>query len=137
MASHTRVRPGRVLLIDDEPLFLRMLDRTLALDHYVESYTSAREALAAVARERFDVILCDINMPEMDGPTFFANVELLSPDDARRIVFMTGDRMAPHTAAFVARVPNFFLDKPFELEDLLELIDRRVRTPTGSTGDAR
>lgn len=129
MPSHTRVRPGRVLLIDDEPGFVRMLDRALAEAHYVESYTKAEDALAAVERERFDVIFCDINMPEMDGPTFLARVGERSPEDAKRIVFLTGDRMAPHTAAFIARVPNVCLDKPFDLDDLRALIERRVRTP--------
>ena len=134
MASHTRVRPGRVLLIDDETVFLRMLKRALDKDHYVEAYSLADEALAAVERERFDVIFCDINMPQMDGPTFLAQVELRSPEDAKRVVFMTGNRLAPQTADFLERIPNACLDKPFELEDLLALVDRRVRTPTGTAG---
>lgn len=134
MASRTRVRPGRVLLIDDETVFLRMLQRALDEDHYVEAYSHAQEALAAVERERFDVILCDINMPQMDGPTFLAQVELRSPEDAKRVVFMTGNRLAPQTADFLERIPNACLDKPFELEDLLALVDRRVRTPTGTAG---
>ncbi len=106
-----------------------MLHDTLASDHYVQACGRAADALVALERTTFDVVLCDVNMPEMDGPTFLARVQARSSEDARRIVFMTGDRTHPLTAAFVDSISNLCLDKPFDLDDVRALIARRVRGP--------
>jgi CheY-like chemotaxis protein len=93
----------RVLWIDDNVPFLRVQQRMLRARHEVRTATTAGEAFAILASERFDVILCDVNLPGMSGPVFF---EKLSPLDAARVIFVTGgtcedaDFLEAHHALF-------------------------------------
>jgi signal transduction histidine kinase len=105
---------GRILVIDDEPMINAILRRMLGRDHQVESATSVREALARLESETFDVILCDLMMPDMTGMDLHAALEQRDPALAERIVFMTGGAFTPAAREFLDRVPNGRLEKPFE-----------------------
>jgi PAS domain S-box-containing protein len=122
--SHARKRT-RVLCIDDEPLLLRALERMVGGDHEVTAMTSAREALEHIcAGERYDVVLCDLMMPDMTGMEFY---ELLTAEDprlARAVVFLTGGAFTPRAQEFLARVENLRLDKPFDFA----AVDAVIRT---------
>jgi PAS domain S-box-containing protein len=84
-------RRGRILVVDDEPLVGRAVARLLGSDHEVLTLTSPAEALdRAAAGERWDVVLCDLMMPEMDGALLARRLEEKAPDLAQRIVYMTG-----------------------------------------------
>ncbi len=108
-------RPGRVLVIDDEPAIGRSLGLLLGGEHTVECVTSARLALARLdAGERFDAIICDLMMPDMNGMEFHDEVIRVSPADAARIVFLTGGAFTATAREFLARVPNTVLEKPFD-----------------------
>jgi CheY-like chemotaxis protein len=102
----------RVLWIDDEVPFLRVQQRMLRAHHDVWTATSAGEAFAILAVERFDVILCDVNLPGMSGPLFF---EKLSALDKARIIFVTGG--SSKDMSFLAAHPTLL--KPFRTEQLL------------------
>src|SRR5579871_6605916 len=100
--SGTRLRPGRVLVIDDQYLFGQTLKMTLD-EHHVVVETEAAAALERFARgERFDLILCDLMMPWMDGIEFHRRLSLTLPHEANRIVFISG-------GAETGRVQAFFL----------------------------
>jgi CheY-like chemotaxis protein len=80
----------RLLVVDDEPLVLRTLSRTLA-GHDVVCCNNAQEALDVVAaRADFDVVLCDVMMPAMDGPALRRELLRRHPRLAGRFVFVTG-----------------------------------------------
>jgi PAS domain S-box-containing protein len=115
-------RVGRLLAIDDEELMLQVLRRALKA-HTVVSTTSAREALERLARgEEYDIIFCDIMMPEMTGVAFFEELLRSAPEAARRVIFMTGGALTVKVEDFLASVPNRRLDKPFNLLALRELV---------------
>ena len=60
--------PGSILVIDDEPSLVRALARLLQRDGYVVATArNGRHALAALQAQRYDVILCDLRMPELEG----------------------------------------------------------------------
>jgi CheY-like chemotaxis protein len=103
-----------VLAIDDEPLVARVIGQLLERDYVVAIETAARAALArVVAGEIFDVIVCDLMMPEMDGIELHAELLKVCPPLARRMVFLTGDQCTPAAKEFLRVVPNATLEKPF------------------------
>jgi len=118
----------RVMVIDDEPSIGVLLREALAVEHYQpECFTSAREALRRLDEASFDVILCDINMPEMNGKEFFRQLEQRKPKLAARVVFATGDLLSDHPDLFHAGHRHDVLPKPFKLDQLLHAIERKLR----------
>lgn len=105
----------RVLALDDEPLVVNAVRRTLGREHDVVGETSARAALARIDRgERFEVVVCDLMMPDMGGVEFHAALAAARPELAARTVFLTGGAFTPAARAFVERVGNPCLEKPFD-----------------------
>ena len=116
-------RRGRILLLDDEAMVLLALRRILGPEHEIVSLTLAREALGRLAAgERFDVMLCDLMMPEMTGMDLHEELMRLAPDQASKMVFMTGGAFTPRAREFLDRVPNQRIEKPFEVQNLRALI---------------
>jgi CheY-like chemotaxis protein len=116
------------LVIDDEPMVAKSLERVLADEFDVSRTTEAERALELLSGgESYDVILCDVMMPGMDGVELRNRVAELSADQAARIVFITGGLLLPRVRQLLDSVPNTCLEKPLDLEGLRELIRRRVR----------
>lgn len=113
-------------MIDDEPYLGAAVRRSLAKEHLVVAVDGAAEALTRLERgERYDVILCDLMMPGMDGIEFHRRLSLVLPEEAPRVVFITGGAMTARVEAFFRRVPNLLLEKPLDLDGLRALIERR------------
>ena len=127
-ASAQKLR-ANVLVVDDEPSVGSALTRSLR-DHDVVVTGSGYEALRRCARgEKFDIILCDVMMPGMTGFDLYEEVERVAPDQADRMIFLTGGAATPEAAEFVASVPNLVIQKPFDVSKIRELIrSRRPRT---------
>jgi two-component system cell cycle sensor histidine kinase/response regulator CckA len=121
------VRRGRILVIDDEPIVCFSLERLLSTEAEVVALTSARKALALiVAGERFDMILCDLMMPEMDAPVLFEEIRKVAPAQAEQMVFVTGGAFTVRAREFLESVTNPRLGKPFDVDALVELVRARV-----------
>ena len=89
----------RVLILDDEAVVGRALQRLLQSQCEVLVLVQGREALAQVASgRRFDAILCDLMMPEMSGPRFYEELSRLAPEQAQRVIFMTGGAFTDQSA---------------------------------------
>jgi CheY-like chemotaxis protein len=135
--SGVRPRAARVLVIDDEPMVTQALERVLAGEFDVSRATESEKALELLSGgEQFDVILCDVMMPRMDGVELRNRVEQFSTDQAARIVFITGGLLLPHVRELLDSVPNTCLEKPIDIEGLRELIRRRVRAAWHEAGGA-
>jgi DNA-binding NtrC family response regulator len=120
---------ARVLLVDDEALVVDSLRRLLAAEFDVSSTTRAEQALEWImGGESFDVILCDVMMPSLNGVELRKRIEEFSPEQAVRMVFVTGGLLLPHVRSMLDDVPNTVLEKPIDVDGLRELIRRRVRT---------
>ncbi len=116
---------SRVLVIDDDPLVVRSLTRLLQGHHEVEALTDAREALARVlSGERFDVILCDVMMPEMSGVDFYQALVAQVPAQAARVVFVTGGAFSTETRAFLEAGQHRVVEKPVTRETLFKALLR-------------
>ncbi len=119
-------RAGRILVIDDEEGLVRATARMLSSEHRVESTSRAADALAWVAAgERYDAILCDLMMPTLSGMDLFEELSRVAPEQAARMVFMTGGAFTERARAFLERVQNPRLEKPFSIQNL-RLIIRSV-----------
>jgi PAS domain S-box-containing protein len=116
-------RRGRVLVVDDEPALCAALRRVLAPEHEVAAVTEAHAARDRIARgERFDVILCDLMMPGMTGMELHAELSELAPDQAARMVLLTGGAFTPSADEFLRRVANARVEKPFDPASLRALV---------------
>ena len=114
----------RVLIVDDEVSIRQLLSEILTLDHHsVAVASSGIEAADLAERESFDVIITDMKMPGMDGASFYRQVRQRDPQQARRIIFITGDTVSPDTRAFLQRVSNPVLAKPFKIGPLRDAIE--------------
>lgn len=118
---------ARILVVDDDEAVGTSLRRALARHHDVVVLASARAALAlVVAGERFAVILADLMMPEMTGVQMYEELERMAPDQARRVVFLSGGAFTTAARELLARVPNFQVEKPTTTAGLLTVIAQIV-----------
>jgi signal transduction histidine kinase len=120
-------RRGKVLAIDDEPMLLRIIRRSLEPMHEVVTVGSAVEALARLEKgERYDVILCDLMMPQMTGVELHAALLRLDPSIARQMVFLTGGVFTAEMRTFLDDAPNARVEKPFNMTMLKSLVAGRL-----------
>jgi signal transduction histidine kinase/ActR/RegA family two-component response regulator len=121
-------RPGRIIVVDDDPLVGKAIARRLARVHDVTTFERAADALRALegAREA-DVILCDVMMPEIDGPDFCRQLQRRSPELLSRVVLMTGGAFTASTISFVAEGKHELLEKPIDEERLEQVIEARIQ----------
>jgi nitrogen-specific signal transduction histidine kinase/CheY-like chemotaxis protein len=121
---------AKVLVVDDEPAILAALRRILTPQHEVSLLADAREALARIAGgARFDLILCDLMMPPMSGMELHQHLTALAPDQAERMVFVTGGGFTEGARAFLAKASNPTLQKPFEREQIRRLVREALQRP--------
>ncbi|CAN5196801.1 hypothetical protein BH09MYX1_BH09MYX1_09240 [soil metagenome] len=120
-------RRGRMLVIDDEPTIGALVRRALHRDHDVVVLDAARAAADLLdAGQKFDVIICDVMMPDMTGIELYTHLAAAHPDQASRVVFLTGGAFTPKSAEFMEMVPNLRVEKPFEVAELRSLIAKLV-----------
>jgi DNA-binding NtrC family response regulator len=112
-------RRARVLVIDDDPRLGRLTARMLEREHEVAAVTSAREALVRIgAGESFDLVLCDVMMPELTGVDFHERLPLIAPHLLDRVVYMTGGVFTPDAVAFFKQASIRRLEKPLGVAEL-------------------
>ncbi len=127
-ARETRPVPGRVLIVDDEPDVSEMLSEILSLDgHEVDVASSGNAAMQLIAQHRFDVILSDMRMPDVDGPGLYKRIRNAFPDLVDRIVFITGDALGPTIGSFLNETGLPHLEKPVTPGEVREAVQQRMR----------
>lgn len=110
----TATRRLRILIVDDEPAILRALQRLLSA-HDVFRAQSGREAVERIEQiGPFDVVFCDVMMPELSGLDVYREVSERRPGQEQKIVFVTGGAFSEETSKFLDSIPNPKLSKPFE-----------------------
>ncbi len=128
-ASGATARAARVLIVDDEPLLAQSLRLVLSDEFDVTATTDPVEALGWLTSvDWYDVILCDVMMPTMTGVNLRERVHKRSPEQAARIILVTGGIVMPSVQKMLESVPGVVLTKPFDLPALRELIRRRLRS---------
>ncbi|MEJ2748871.1 MAG: ATP-binding protein, partial [Anaerolineae bacterium] len=117
-----------ILIIDDETSVRQILSRALKRDGYqVDAVPDGQTGLGCLSDQSYDLILCDIRMPGLDGPDFYSRAQDKCPHLAQRIIFMTGDTLNPPTQLFLNDINPPYLNKPFELQDLERIVQQTLR----------
>lgn len=120
-------RRGKVLVVDDELPVAKSIVRMLRA-HDVEVQSSGAMALERLrGGATYDVVLCDLMMPELSGMELYEELARSRPDLAERVVFMTGGVFVPEVRAFLDHIANAKIEKPFEGATLRTLVNERVR----------
>ncbi|MDB4938148.1 MAG: Sensory box histidine kinase/response regulator [Labilithrix sp.] len=126
---HAPPARAAILVVDDEPSVGRALARVLR-DHDVTVVSAARTALELLdAGKEFAVIFSDLMMPEVSGMDLFDELQQRFPEAARRVVFVSGGAFTPQANAFLERVINARLDKPFDPREVRALVERHLTAP--------
>ena len=116
-------RRARILVIDDEPVMGSVLRRIFGRTHDVTFCEHGRAALAMLdGGADFDVVLCDVVMPDLSGPQLYEAVGQRHPGILERFVFITGGALQEKTRRFLESISNPVLNKPFELAAVRELV---------------
>lgn len=111
-----------VLLVEDEPALAAAVADSLSDAGYrVERAADGEEALARVEGQPFDLVICDLKMPRLDGRAFYRLLCERNPSLARRMIFVTGDVAGTDAERFLVESGCRWLAKPFRLRDLLRM----------------
>ncbi|MGB5683992.1 MAG: ATP-binding protein, partial [Polyangiales bacterium] len=125
----TMATPGAracVIVVDDEPLVGRSIRRALR-GHDVQVFESGAEAIERLCGdEPFDVVFCDLMMPDVSGMEVYRRVTEHRPERGSRFVFMTGGAFTPKARDFLANTPLPCLEKPFDLRQIREVVAQRA-----------
>lgn len=122
------VRRGRILVVDDEEILLRSVKRILSKDHEVVATAVASEALArCVAGETFDLILCDLMMPDMSGMDLHRELSRIAPEQAAKMIFVTGGAFTAKALEFLSATTREHIEKPFLPANLRAIVQRYLR----------
>jgi two-component system NtrC family sensor kinase len=108
--------PRRVLVIDDDPEVRLALSRIIGSPHCVELAETAREAQQWLLdrKKDYDVIFCDLMMPDLTGMDLYESVATQRPEFLPRMVFMTAGAFTPRATAFLEKATVRRIDKPFD-----------------------
>ena len=110
----------RALVVEDEVALGEAVADALKDEGFVvDRAADGEEALGLVAMRLYDVIVCDLKMPKLDGPAFFRRLSIAMPKLARRVVFMTGDVAGTEAERFLEESGCRWIAKPFRLRDLV------------------
>ena len=121
-------RRGRVLVVDDEPRLLDVLQRLLQSEHDVFMAGSGRRAKEILSRDRdFDLVLCDLMMPDVTGMDLLDWIRAEHPGLEARLAFMTGGALDERTRRFRDEHQGAVLTKPFMRGALLDLVRSHLR----------
>ncbi|MDB4974926.1 MAG: Sensory box histidine kinase/response regulator [Myxococcaceae bacterium] len=115
-----------VLVVDDEPTVCELLAAQLSGPYDVAAFTSSRAALASMLEGNFDVILCDVMMPELNGMDLYARATRERPELAERFIFITGGAFTERARLFMNQTGRPVLRKPCAQEELLETVQMLV-----------
>jgi signal transduction histidine kinase len=112
-----------ILVVEDEAaLAAAVTDALRDVGYVVERAADGEEALVRVKAQRFDLVICDVKMPRLDGPSFYRSLAAAAPGLSRRVIFVTGDIAGTEAEKFLDESGCRWLAKPFRLADLLKAV---------------
>jgi DNA-binding response OmpR family regulator len=127
--------PLGILVVDDEPSFTSGVAALLRRDgHQVDTASNGELALAQLQGRHYDVVLCDLQMPDIDGPTFYAILRHQYPSLCQRVIFLTGDSMRVERVAFLKLCGQPWLSKPCRIAAIRSAIEQVLRATASESG---
>jgi DNA-binding NtrC family response regulator len=123
-ASPSPIRGKSIMIIDDDVHITELLHEVLARrGATVEVSNSGPTAYDQLRCNDYDLILCDQNMPGLNGPTLFRLAEIWNPRIKNKFLFMTGDVVVGSAGPFSSETGVQYLRKPFRMQDLVDTVE--------------
>jgi CheY-like chemotaxis protein len=117
------MRVLRVLVVDDQEHMRELLVESLSADgHTVDPAEDGVAALRLIDQQTYDLVVSDLQMPQVDGPKLYEEVRKRRPDSAPRFVFITGEDEAPGYGRFLVDTKAPVVTKPFKLKEFRQLL---------------
>jgi len=114
-----------ILIVDDEPGIVRALAHLLRRDgHTVDTAANGEPALAKLQTQAYDLILCDLRMPKLDGPGLYQALRQQHPHLLRRVIFLTGDTLSEEARSFLEQTEVLRLSKLFYAVEVRQLVQK-------------
>jgi two-component system NtrC family sensor kinase len=121
-------RRASILIIDDEPALLRGLKRSLS-EHDVTTANNVEDGMTLYCDNDFDIVFCDLMMPESTGLEFYSRLCALGPEHAARLVLMTGGVFPERLGCSLSQVSSPCILKPFKSGEMEQLIGQALARP--------
>lgn len=119
----------RILVIDDEPLLGQTLQLGLEDSLDVELEVAGRRGLARLLEgERFQLVLCDLSLPDLTGVEIYERLRAARPDLVESFVVMTGGAVTSEAREFLDKYRGPLLQKPFTLSEVEGLAGRLLQS---------
>lgn len=122
-AGHAR---PKLLVVDDEPMICDLVSAMLEDVCDVSAFADSRAALTSLLDGTFDVVLCDLMMPDLTGMELYDRVVAERPELAQKFIFISGGAFADDALRFLANTTRPQLKKPFRRAELLRHIERLI-----------
>ncbi len=138
--SASAARGQRILVVEDEPTVAQLISDVLSEEGYrVDIMLDSRDAFEGIGRQEYDLVICDLKMPHLDGRAFYKALTEAGNPLQHRLIFVTGDTMSPHTLDFLESSGVPYLAKPFLVEELKQIVHQAsagtsARMPTAVSG---
>jgi CheY-like chemotaxis protein len=117
-----------LLVIDDEVGTAKALVRLFHRDgHTVDTAANGHLALTQLRRRHYDLILCDLRMPKLDGPGLYRTLAQDQPHLLKRFIFLTGDTLSPEAKAFLEESNAPYLVKPFHAAEVRRIVQQALQ----------
>ncbi len=114
---------NRILVVEDEPTVARLIADVLGDEGFlVDVLLDGNEALEQAGRENYDLVICDMKMPGLDGQHFYKGLVQAGNRLSERFLFVTGDVVSQHTQRFMERHNLPHVAKPFRMEELKDQV---------------
>jgi len=114
---------ARILVVDDEPEVAQMLAEIVAgAGHIADIASNGREALERITQHRYQVVLCDLRMPEMDGTELFERICQAHSALGARVIFVTGDTLSENARRFLEQARRPTIEKPLVPDEVRKVV---------------
>jgi DNA-binding response OmpR family regulator len=127
------------LVVEDEPTVAHLIADVLAEEGCsVETVLDSRAGLDLLQHRSYDLLICDLQLPHLDGRDIYRELLRMGSPLAHRLVFVTGDMLLPTTIEFLENCNLPCLPKPFLVEELKDIVRGALeRSPVAAAAEAR
>ncbi len=133
--EHLPLHRPRILVVDDEPMMLRAIERRLTRDYEVTCAVTGSQALERLSEEaNWDMVLCDLVMPGVDGAAVYRWIQTHRPQLLERTVLMTGGAVTSESRCLLDETDNVVLSKPLQVPQLLRVLRGMVSASSQCNG---
>jgi len=116
-----------ILVVEDEPTVSQLISDVMSeMGHRVDTLLDSREVFDRLKENKYDLIICDLRMPHLDGPALYRELIRRGSPFQHKLLFVTGDTMGPRSVEFLNSHAVPYLAKPFLVEELKEAVRKAI-----------